>query len=78
MSDSYTAPHGPGVFRYSVETPATIYPLSEAEVIAQLRESLYFHGHNHRYFKAKADRLAAELATAREALQHAADAPVAA
>lgn len=60
----------PPRYRYSRETPELAHALSADEVVAHLREHLFFEAHNRRYFQAKSERLAAEVArlsAAREA-----------
>lgn len=55
-------------YRYARETPEWTRPLSPEEVVAHLREHLFYEAHNHRFYRARAEALAAEVATLRARL----------
>lgn len=49
-------------FRYSAVTPEVPKALNEDEALAHLREHLFFHAHNHAFYKARCADLEAHLA----------------
>jgi hypothetical protein len=70
-------------YRYARELPVVDHALGVDQVVAALREQLSYEAHNHRFFRARSQALAAEVAAlsaqvadlrARLALAEAADA----
>lgn len=49
-------------FRYSKVTPQIPKALHPDEVIAHLREHLFYHAHNHAFYKARCKALESRLA----------------
>ncbi|MCY1233494.1 hypothetical protein D9M72_460390 [compost metagenome] len=49
-------------FRYSAVTPDVPRALHPDEAIAHLREHVYYHAHNHAFYKARCAALEARLA----------------
>lgn len=52
----------PTYYRYAIATPALPKALNADEAVAHLRESLYYHSHNHAYWRGRAKALEARVA----------------
>jgi len=51
----------PTYYRYSIGSPQLPKALSADKAVAHLRESLFYHAHNHAFWRARAKALEAHL-----------------